>query len=165
MVSKVLALAVFLLPLGCDFGGAPDTKIQYMPDMADGPVVKTLRGYLDPPDHSVAMNAILYPASVEQAESMMRNPFPNSEEVLSNGKLLFETYCVSCHGLQGRGDGVLSSYWPGLPDITQAGLAGRADGFFFHRITFGVGRMPGYGDKTSPNERWFIIHYLRTLQN
>jgi mono/diheme cytochrome c family protein len=140
------------------------TKLQYMPDMADSPTVKAQEGYLDPPEHSVAMNAILYPKTIEESEQMLRNPYPNSEEILAKGQELFTTFCGSCHGASGAGEGTVSSYFPGIPNIAGEIYRNRQDGFFFSRITTGVGRMPGYGHAISPNERWYIIHHLRTLQ-
>jgi mono/diheme cytochrome c family protein len=140
------------------------TKLQYMPDMADNPTVKAQEGYLDPPEHSVAMNAILYPKTVEEAEQLLRNPYPNSDEVLSKGKDLYETFCTACHGSNGAGGGGVTSYFEGIPNIAGDLYRNRQDGFFFYRITFGKGRMPGYGHAISPNERWYIIHHLRTLQ-
>ena len=162
-LQLVLLAVTTVSVVGCELGESGE-KIQYMPDMADAPFVRTQRGYLDPPENSVPMNAILYPKTVEDAEKYMKNPYPNSAEVLEKGKDLFAINCSSCHGAVGKGDGTISPYFAGLPDITSEVYRERADGFFFYRITFGQGRMPSYGHAISPNERWFIIHHLRTLQ-
>ena len=46
-----------------------------MPDMADTPITKAQESYLNPPEHSVAVNAILYPKTIDVAEKEFRSPF------------------------------------------------------------------------------------------
>lgn len=153
------------LVTGCDIMNPKTTKLQWMPDMADAPTVKAQEGYLNPPDHSIAVNAILYPESFEIAEQEFKNPYPKNDQNLAKGKELFETYCSVCHGVDGKGQGTLGTSYPvGVPDIARAEIAQRKDGFFFMKISKGGPIMPSYGHATSPNERWLIIHHLRTLQ-
>jgi S-disulfanyl-L-cysteine oxidoreductase SoxD len=149
---------------GCD-GDPNQTKLQFMPDMADGPTVKAQESYLEPPAHSVAVDAILYPAAVEKAETEMVNPLPNTDENLEHGKKLFNTFCAVCHGEDGKGGGTLGEAYPvARPDITRAEMAQRKDGFFFTKISAGGPIMPAYGHAISPQERWLITQYLRKLQ-
>lgn len=140
------------------------TKLQYMPDMADSPTVKPQKGFLDPAEDSVSLNSMVYPATPEESEKVLRNPFPANDAVVENGKQLYDTFCVPCHGAGGKGDGSIVDKYVAPPDITTDTYAKRADGFFFYRITFGTTIMPGYGHSISAHERWQIIHYLRTLQ-
>jgi mono/diheme cytochrome c family protein len=157
--TAVIALSL----VGCDMG-SKNTKIQYMPDMADAPTVKAQENYLDPPDHAVKVNAVFYPATAEEAELKLENPHPSDPATLESGKALYEKVCVTCHGADGKGLHKLGKTFPNPPDISTAAYAARKDGFFFHRITFGAASMPGYGHSTSAAERWKIIRYLRTLQ-
>jgi mono/diheme cytochrome c family protein len=149
--------------------GANVTKVQYMPDMADAPTVKAQENVLNPPDHSVTINAILYPESYEQAEAELRNPFGEgaqaSEEIRTKGKKLYETYCTPCHGADGKGKGTLGDAYPiPVPDITRTELQAKKDGYFFLRISKGGELMPAYGYAISPHERWWITSYIRDLQ-
>ncbi len=139
-------------------------KIQYVPDMADAPTMKPQENYLDPPEHSVAMNAVLYPKTVEEAEANLKNPLPDDERVQKLGERMFSTYCIPCHGPNGKGDGSIVDVYVKPPDITDSAYQKRGDGFFFHRITFGANVMPSYGHATLPHERWAIVRYLRKLQ-
>lgn len=166
-----LALSALLLTVisACDVHGPNTTKLQYMPDMADTPTAKTQKSYLDPPDGSVTINAILYPETYEQAETELRNPFGEnaqlSGDALKAGKVMYDTFCAVCHGLDGKGKGLLGDAYPiPVPDITRAELAARKDGFYFLRISNGGQMMPGYAYAISPGERWQLITYLRTLQ-
>ena len=148
----------------CEFD-PKTTKLQYMPDMADAPTVKAQEDYLDPPEHAVATNAILYPSSMEVAEKEFRNPFRANPKSLENGKEMYNTFCAVCHGLDGKSKGTLGSAYPiDVPDITREDLAARKDGFYFMKITEGGPIMPSYGHAIDPKERWNIVLYLRSLQ-
>ncbi len=139
------------------------SKMQYMPDMADGPGIKTHREYLDPPEESVPLHATIYPAALEDADSL-QNPLARSEASVANGKKMWDTYCVVCHGPAGKGDGSLGDLFPRPPDITGEIYKSKKDGFFFYKITFGSALMPAYGHSISIQERWQIVQYLRQLQ-
>jgi mono/diheme cytochrome c family protein len=163
----MLGLAFCFALSACD---PTETKIQYMPDMADGPLLKPQRTYIDPPDGAVSRQAILYPKTIEEAEATLHSPYngtqgPQTKAYLEEGKVLFETFCSVCHGTDAKGGGTITDKFPRPPDITADAYAKRGDGFFFHRITFGSALMPSYGDKVSAHERWKIILHLRTLQN
>lgn len=159
-----------LLTLGaCSDQGRNTTKLQYMPDMADSPAVKSQESYLNPPEHSVTVNAILYPDDRKVAEEELRNPFAEGaaagQDFMEQGKKLYNTYCALCHGVDGKGKGTLGAAYPlPVPDLTTPAYVARKDGFFFAQISLGGGNMPAYGHATSPHERWWIISYLRTLQ-
>lgn len=166
-MKKAMLLAVSgWLALGCHQDGNV-TKMQWMPDMADAPTTKTQKDFFNPPEHSIPMNSILYPDTVEEAEKVLVNPFPANAEMAAKGEQLFNTFCITCHGADAKGDkGMIGDLFPHPPDITSGDYPKRADGFFFYRITFGSAStiMPPYGHAISPHERWYIIHYLRTLQ-
>ena len=164
----IIGLGLILLSLtSCKWGDPSKTKLQYMPDMADAPVVKAQREYLDPPVGSVANNAILYPKTPEEAETLLINPFTgrwDEDKHKEKGKQLFGIYCAVCHGQAANGQGNISDKFPPASDLTLDLYKNRKDGFFFHRITFGSAIMPSYGHSISPHERWQIILHLRDLQ-
>jgi mono/diheme cytochrome c family protein len=127
--------------------------------------VKAQEDFLDPPENSLATNAIIYPDDYAVAETELPNNLPQTEENIAKGKFLFNTYCAVCHGESGDGHGYLGAKYPGNPpDISRPEMAARKDGFFFMMISKGRGMMPPYGYATTHTERWQIISYLRTLQ-
>jgi mono/diheme cytochrome c family protein len=89
------------------------------------------------------------------------------ENVLGKGKELYEIYCGSCHGKAGDGNGQLyeSGVYPAAPknflldDIVQS-----SEGRYYHAIMHGKNVMLSHADKLSHDERWMVIHYIRSLQ-
>ena len=143
------------------------TKLQYMPDMATSPVARSQREYLDPPEGSISHDAILYPKTAEEAETLLINPFAgrwDEDTQKANGARLFGVYCAVCHGQDLKGHGTVQDKFPPPPDLASDLNKNRKDGFFFHRITYGTAVMPSYGHATSPHERWQIILHVRDLQ-
>lgn len=160
MKTLTLAFGLALLASGCRYDGT-DTKMQWAPDMADSAANKSQRSYIDPPEGSVAMNAIFYPKTAEDSEKLVSMPQGITPD-LERGKWLFETYCQICHGPDAKGGKAIPQIAP--PNLTDPMYLAKGDGFFFYRITFGTAVMPGYGHAISADERWHIVKYLRTLQ-
>jgi mono/diheme cytochrome c family protein len=76
-----------------------------------------------------------------------------SPERGEHGSSIFRTYCASCHGETGRGDGPLAqSLRRPPPDLT--GIAARHQGVFpaekVYRIIDGRERVPGHGGPDMP---------------
>ena len=38
------------------------------------------------------------------------------------------------------------------------------DGHYYHVITFGKGQMGSYASQLSPDQRWWVIKYIRSKQ-
>lgn len=161
-------LGLTLVLAGCRFDGT-GTKMQWAPDMADSPTSKPQKSFIDPPLHAVPMNAMFYEKTPEAAETVHVMPVEMAADsdgrFEARGKVLYETFCAVCHGVEGKGTHSLGPNFPTPPDITHPSYRERKDGFFFYRITFGTSVMPGYGYATLPEERWMILKHLRTLQS
>jgi len=163
VVAGAAVLAAAALMQACN-NDPNQTKLQYVPDMADSASVKPQRDFLAPPEGAVAMNAILYPATIEESATLLKNPFPASPEIEAKGQVLYDTFCIPCHGADAKGQGSITDLFPPPPDLTLEGSVGRTDGFLFHKITFGGPIMPAMGHSISAHERWQIVHYVRVLQ-
>ena len=164
---SVVALFALLLLVPACTDDPNQTKLQYMPDMADQPTVKAQESYIDPPPDSVTQQDVYIPETAEQAEVELQNPLKGlaqEEAFREEGKQLFETFCAVCHGHKAQGDGTIVDVFVKPPDLTQDVYKKRKDGFFYHRITKGTAIMPPYGYAIYPHNRWKVVLYLRALQ-
>jgi mono/diheme cytochrome c family protein len=92
-------------------------------------------------------------------------PFALTADVLDRGEQRFNIYCTPCHGMTGRGDGMIvrrgyrqpPSYH--IDRLRQAPL-----GHFYEVMTNGFGAMPDYRIQIAPRDRWAIAAYVRALQ-
>jgi len=102
--------------------------------------------------------------SVEQASSI-ENPYAGKEEdVISEGKALYERFCEHCHGEKGMGDGLVAEVYKGVPAYNAGATKDLSAGHIFHVITHGIRRMGAHGSQLSQDERWKIVTYVQKLQ-
>jgi len=113
---------------------------------------------------------------VRASEEIIENPYPITKDGLARGKELYNTFCGICHGEKGDGLGYLvrdpnpatgdpGGVYPAAPANFLVGdLATASNGRYYHAIMYGKNVMGGYADKMSFEERWQVIHYIRTLQ-
>lgn len=109
------------------------------------------------------MNGLMPQYDLAQAQGIA-NPVAGAPESLKAGQSVFETYCVMCHGEDGKGSGPVGRYFDPPPaDLTAGFMAQISDGQLFVMITNGVGRMPPFQDDLTEEQRWQVVDYLRTL--
>ncbi len=95
----------------------------------------------------------------------MKNPLPATNEVIARGKASYEYFCVMCHGPEGDGRGTVGQSFAPLPaDLRSAYVRGQSDGLLFYRISLGFKRHPPLYETVSSDDRWAVIHYLRSLK-
>ncbi len=104
------------------------------------------------------------------------NPYPITAEGLAEGKELYDIFCGVCHGEKGDGNGVLvreanpaendpGGVYPVIPaNLLDTAYAPYSNGRYYHAIIYGKNVMGGYADKMDYEERWQVIHYIRSLQ-
>ncbi len=97
-----------------------------------------------------------------------QNPFSATDARLKSGKELYVIYCGICHGDGGGGDGYLvrdDGKYPAQPaNLLEDKFVNTTDGQYYHAIMYGKNVMGGYSDKLSYEERWNVIHYIRSMQ-
>ena len=103
--------------------------------------------------------------SIEYAGKYVKNPLDSTTEVLAEGKALFEIFCISCHGATGQGDGLVGQVMLGVPAYNVGRVKDLSEGWIFHTITWGRGRMYPLGAQIPIEKRWKIVRYVQTLQN
>lgn len=102
--------------------------------------------------------------SLEIASKILKNPLDSTVNVLAQGKVLYEVYCDHCHGAKGGGDGKVADKFAGVPNYKSDALINISEGHIFHVITHGKGLMQAHGSQVSPEDRWKIAKYVKTLQ-
>jgi mono/diheme cytochrome c family protein len=92
------------------------------------------------------------------------NPFPTTPEVVAMGAERYKFYCIQCHGPSGRGFGTVGQSFSPLPtNLRGREVQTQSDGVLFYKVSLGWLRHPPLYDTVSENERWAIIHYIRSL--
>lgn len=107
---------------------------------------------------------------------IIENPFPITTKGLTEGAKLYGIYCAVCHGPQGDGLGYLvrdanpqtgdpGGKYPAQPaNLMLDEFVTASNGRYYHSIVRGRNMMGPYADKLSYEERWQVIHYIRSLQ-
>ena len=127
-----------------------------------------------PPEGSVPIDGGEAPVSniIDAASDVLVNPRPANFDSIENGRVQYERFCATCHGMTGLGDGPVS-----ITGDINGPLAGvlaiagpmsiariRSDGHIYITIRYGRRRMPGY-NRIQSDDRWDIVNYLRYLAN
>jgi len=113
---------------------------------------------------------------IRATKEITRNPFPITEAGLAHGKELYVIYCGICHGDKGDGlgylvreedpaKGIVAGVYPAAPaNFMLDTFVNSSVGRLYHGIMYGKNVMGSYADKLSYQERWEVIHYIRSLQ-
>ena len=175
IMAGLLALAVLA---GC---GATEQQraYEYMPDMARGPAYKAFAPNPVTRDGLTLQRPVAgtiprnyqpfhFGAGEEEAARAGRelhDPYRATARTLEEGKALYQTYCLVCHGEQGHGDGPISGKIPPPPSYVSDRVIQFPPGRIFHVITLGTGKMSSYAAQLSVDERWKVVTYIHeTLQ-
>ena len=100
---------------------------------------------------------------------LIDNPYKITDAGLAKGKELYNTFCGICHGEKADGAGYLVREDGGVYPVQPSNLlldeyVNASNGRFYHVIMWGKNLMGNYKDKLSYEERWQVIHYIRSLQ-
>jgi mono/diheme cytochrome c family protein len=96
--------------------------------------------------------------------SRKKNPNPTDEKTIATGKQIFTVNCVACHGAKGDGDGPAAAALDRHPGVlSDPKMWNESDGALFWKVTEGNTPMPSFRDVLTPEQRWQLISYVRTL--
>ena len=99
------------------------------------------------------------------------NKTPITPISLVNGKKIFESNCLICHGLTGNGDGPMASQFDPSPAVlSNAKLTGDAnttayDNFEVINVGIANTAMMAWAGVLSETQIWDVTYYIRTFSN
>ncbi len=162
MTARLIALLLAWLAAAAAFTACERIDRNMWDNPAYRPQEEPLRL---PPKDSVPTKGIERVPPLAEA-ARLANPVKPAEPELLRAKEVFGIYCVPCHGEGGRGDGPVGRIYVPKPADLRAGspVMGLSDGQLFVVISSGLGAMPAFRADLSPEERWQIVSYLRTLK-
>lgn len=107
------------------------------------------------------------PEGYEQAGRELHSPIAMTAATVEQGKMIYEKFCIECHGATGKGDGTVvakGGYPP--PPAYDGGLKDLPEGKMFHSITYGRNiAMGSHASQINHKERWLVIQYVKYLQH
>ena len=180
--------SVALLVASCGASDPNSPGVEYMPDMYRSPSIEVYVDYENPnvisvyepvngtivftEDEENEMFNYPYPFAntfedYERAGVELNSPIPMTEETVGEGKIIYQRFCLHCHGKTGQGDGGVpsNSEYPPPPAYNSNNLKSLPEGKMFHTITYGKGMMGSHAGQLSKKDRWTVVQYVKFLQN
>lgn len=163
VVPAVLALAL----CGCRNDMHHQAKVKpfresrFFPDGASAralPEGTVARGFL-------REDAALFRGQGADGKFVVAIPVPLTRALLERGQERFNIYCSPCHGRTGEGQGmIVQRGFKRPPSYHVDRLRAERAGYFYDVVTNGFGQMSGYAAQVTPEDRWAIVAWVRTLQ-
>jgi len=164
LVAAISIVGVLGITAGGCTGNNPGNNYQLRTDMYTQPSFRHNEDPRPPAEGTVRVSGY-EPVIRDSAEAAkLRNPFTFTRASADTGRILFETYCLPCHGLGAKGDGPVAAKFQQPPDLTAEKYINIPDGCIYSVIRNGVRIMPPYFENTTSRERWLIVSHVRSLQ-
>ncbi len=94
----------------------------------------------------------------------LKNPLAGDAKATKDGKILFNTNCVTCHGNKGEGNGPsAASLNPKPKNLTSKLVQEQPDGAIYWKITTGKPPMLSWQQTLNEKQRWSLVNYIREL--
>lgn len=192
IASGIWAMAAAMI--GCGGAEGNDPGRAYMPDMYYSRAYETY-GYNNIDDYEklkergVNYNATPVKGTIARGDFptmnlpandsgyAMSDSYPNplanvqlSPTQMKEAERIYLINCGICHGSKLDGNGPLwkdgNGPYPAAPrNLLDDYSKALSDGKMFHAITYGRGQMGSYASQVHPEQRWWIINYIRSKQN
>ena len=150
-----IVLLLFLFaPAGCDYGRMNDQESvrTYEKKMPDGP-----------PGTIPISGGVEVLSRTEPQD--LKNPVSPTAAAVSQGKAAYFNFCVHCHGPKADGNGTVGQSFAPLPaNLTDPQVLAQTDGELYYKVSLGFGRHPALASTIAEQDRWAVIHYLRSLK-
>lgn len=132
-------------------------------------IAQKMKGKANPEDIRGAVGAIQ--SQLLKDFGIEMKSAPTRAISLDNGKKIYTSYCMLCHGPDGKGDGPLASQLEPKPAVlADAGITGDAETAAydnFEVINVGIANtaMRGWSDVLTEDDIWDVTYYIRTFSN
>lgn len=96
----------------------------------------------------------------------LHSPISFDAPSIGAGERHYQKWCVSCHGVYGRGDGPLASSLRKSPaNLTEPHVQWHTHGDLYWWITNGMASsdMPGFSKQMTDDERWQLLNFLTAM--
>lgn len=94
----------------------------------------------------------------------LKDPMAGDPKAAQRGAKVFQALCWTCHGVRGAGDGPNAVELRLAPaDLGAQVVQTQSNGALYWKITHGRGEMAAYELVLASEDRWAVVHYLRTL--
>ncbi len=105
------------------------------------------------------------PWQVPEDAQILKSPMDLSDEkAILKGEKIFGKTCWTCHGEEGKGDGMAGEVLDPKPsDLTSKEVQQQSEGSLFWKIGEGRGNMAGYENVLNEDQRWQLVAFIRSL--
>ena len=173
MLNKKLVGVTALVLFGLVFTAAYNRPFRWWPfnDMSEQEFIKpfTENSLRAPAEGSVAVDQWdPVPLKTELTNYPdFKNPVAATAESVQQGGKLFGIYCYPCHGQEMSPDPEKMSpvQKKGMPGANLLLVRNYSDEHIFATITHGSAIMKRMSYHLSPEERWHVVNYIRSLIN
>src|SRR6476619_6620660 len=187
-------LAISFGFIGCGGAHGDDPGHSYMPDMYYSRAYESygynnVGGERDSlKARGIFYNAMPVPGTVARGEELsyhltndsagllaanaLKNPMDSMAMTggsMKEAERLYLVNCGICHGPKLDGNGPLynggNGPYPVAPrNLTDDYTKALSDGHIFHVVTYGIRAMGSYASQLRPEQRWWVIKYIRSKQ-
>lgn len=190
IASGIFSLSLGFVSCGGAHGNDPGRA--YMPDMYYSRAYETygyndVGGELDSlKARGIFYNAMPVPGTVARGEQIsyhltndsagliaansLKNPLDSTaatKPAMKEAERLYLIYCGICHGDKLDGNGPLpagGAYIAAPANFTAPNIKALTDGHYFYVVTYGIRSMGSYASQLTPEQRWWVIKYIRSKQ-
>lgn len=185
-IGIILGMATLVLVASCNKVRRSPGRV-YMPDMAYSRAYETyasteeLRAagihYTAQPVPGTIARGDRFPYTLSndsagyEASKSVKNPLPPLDAGrMKEAERLYQVNCAVCHGTKLDGNGPLYNGGQGPYQAAPKAFIGdptmvsMPDGQYFHSITYGKNLMGSYASQLRTEQRWMVIHYIRSKQ-
>ena len=142
---------------------------------AKEPSIETNDAHVENENHADDEEGQMTHGHVEAPDefSSLTNPYGDDHEAIEAGEETYDTLCATCHGLEGKGDGLAAENLDPKPADLSDGMmmSELSDGYLFWRVSKGGAlepfnsTMPPWETGLTEDQRWQVISFVRSLSN